>query len=411
MTDELSKDGTTGCGHRPDPAEFDSSMVADILDITPTRTIEAHSTRPVWMNIWVPSDAKTGKYKGTLILTGKNIPEMQLPFEINVLNRTLPNPTDWSFHLDLWQHPYSVARHYNVKLWSKEHFDAMRPLVTRLKNAGQKIITTTIMYKPWNGQTEDHFDSMVSKIKKLDGTWEYDYTIFDKWVEFMMYEIGINKQINCYTLIPWALNFDYFDQATNRIQFIKTKPGEPEYKEYWGNFLKDFSKHLREKGWFEKTAITMDERGVDAMVEAIKVIKEADPEFKISSEGHYHDEIQADLYELCLAYGHTFPENIREERRKEGKLSTVYTCCSEPYPNTFTFSPPAEAAWLGWHTMAGDYDGYLRWVYNSWTPDPLHDTRFHTWAAGDCFLVYPGNRSSIRFERLIEGIQDFEKIR
>ena len=93
-----------------------------------------------------------------------------------------------------------------------------------------------------------------------------------------------------------------------------------------------------------------------------------------------------------------------------GKLSTVYTCCIEDYPNTFTFSEPGEASWLMWHADAGGYDGYLRWAYNSWTKDPLHDSRFRSWAAGDCYLVYPGS-SSIRMERLVEGIQDAEKIR
>lgn len=55
-------------------------------------------------------------------------------------------------------------------------------------------------------------------------------------------------------------------------------------------------------------------------------------------------------------------------------------------------------------------DGYLRWAYNSWVEQPLQDSRFRTWAAGDTYLVYPGCRSSIRFERLIEGIQQCEKI-
>nr|MCU0386946.1 DUF4091 domain-containing protein [Flavihumibacter sp.] len=31
--------------------------------------------------------------------------------------------------------------------------------------------------------------------------------------------------------------------------------------------------------------------------------------------------------------------------------------------------------------------------------------------AGDTYQVYPGPSSSIRFEKLVEGIQDFEKIR
>ena len=43
--------------------------------------------------------------------------------------------------------------------------------------------------------------------------------------------------------------------------------------------------------------------------------------------------------------------------------------------------------------------------------DPLTDSRFRTWTAGDTYIVYPDARSSIRFERLVEGIQDAEKIR
>lgn len=56
------------------------------------------------------------------------------------------------------------------------------------------------------------------------------------------------------------------------------------------------------------------------------------------------------------------------------------------------------------------YDGYLRWAYNSWVADPCTDGRFRTWPSGDCFMVYPDG-TSIRMERLTEGIQAFEKIR
>lgn len=100
-----------------------------------------------------------------------------------------------------------------------------------------------------------------------------------------------------------------------------------------------------------------------------------------------------------------------KERQAAGKLSTYYTCCSESYPNTFTFSPPAEAVWLGWYAAAKGFDGYLRWAYNSWTKDPLTDSRFRAFGGGDCYLAYPGGRSSIRLEKLVEGIQDYEKVR
>src|SRR5215213_5918609 len=51
------------------------------------------------------------------------------------------------------------------------------------------------------------------------------------------------------------------------------------------------------------------------------------------------------------------------------------------------------------------------WAYDAWPADPMRDARHELWPAGDCFLVYPGGNSCIRFEKLREGISDFEKIR
>lgn len=408
-TDELNKDRKSGCSDRPDKAAWDSSLVADVLEVRKSLDIEAHCTQPLWVNIWIPQDIPGGVYKGTLIVSGDDFADRSLPMEINVQKRTLPAPDQWAFHLDLWQNPYAVARYYQVPLWSRQHFEIMEPLMRQLANAGQKVITASVMHHPWAGQTEDPFDSMVFRMKKIDGSWVYDYTVFDRWVEFMM-SLGIDRQINCYTLVPWALKFDYYDQATNRVRFVEAKPGEAAYEDYWFSFLKDFARHLRQKGWFGKTTIAMDEREKSMMQKAFDLIFRADAAYKVSGAGDYYPEIEPKMYDLCLAYGHTLPDSVREERRRSGKLSTVYTCCIEAYPNTFTFSEPAEASWLIWHAVAGGYDGYLRWAYNSWTKDPLHDSRFRSWAAGDCYLVYPRS-SSIRWEHLVEGIQDAEKIR
>ena len=57
------------------------------------------------------------------------------------------------------------------------------------------------------------------------------------------------------------------------------------------------------------------------------------------------------------------------------------------------------------------FDGFLRWAYNSWPENPMIDSRYIKWPAGDTYFIYPGPLSSVRFERLREGIQDYEKIR
>lgn len=410
MTDELNKDKRGACGHRPDHTVFDSSMVADILDIKMLHDMEARHTQPVWLTILTPSDIPGGVYRGKLNFKSKGGKFAPLDIELEVGERVLPAPADWTFWLDLWQNPYAVARYYNVPLWSEAHFEAMRPLMKQLADAGQKCITASIIHAPWGGQTEDPFESMIMRVRKIDGSWEYDYTVFDKWVEFAM-SMGIDREINCYSMIPWELSFRYYDQASDGMKFVNAGVDSREYREFWYPFLVDFAGHLKSMGWFEKTTIAMDERPMDQMQSAIALIKEADPEFKVALAGNYHAQIEKDIYDYSLGSGQLFPEKVLAERRAQGKKSTYYTCCSEAYPNMFTFSPPAEAAWHAWYAAAADYDGYLRWAFNSWVKDPLVDSRFRSFGAGDCYQVYPGGRSSIRFERLIEGIQDFEKIK
>jgi hypothetical protein len=61
--------------------------------------------------------------------------------------------------------------------------------------------------------------------------------------------------------------------------------------------------------------------------------------------------------------------------------------------------------------MAHAYDGMLRWAYDAWPADPVRDARHLLWPAGDSYMIYPGGESSIRFEKMREGIVDYEKIR
>ncbi len=400
------------CSSREDKSKWGEVLVADVLDLKESMNIPTGRKQPVWMTVNVPSDAKPGKYRGKLTVSSSNAKSRSLPVELVVSDHILPPAHDWAFHLDLWQNPYSVARYAGVPLWSEAHFEAMRPVMRMLAEAGQKSVTATIMNRPWNGQTEDAFGSMVTKIRRIDGSWLYDYTIFDRWVEFM-FSLGIDRQINCYSMIPWALEFDYYDQATSSNTTIQATPGSQEYNEYWGSFIADFARHLKSKGWFEKTMIAMDERPMESMQAVLSLIRNIEPGFKISLAGNYHEPINYEIADFSEGFApkKEFPESAKAKRKELGLTTTIYTCCAEAHPNMFVISDPDEAAWLGWFAQAENYDGYLRWAYNSWTLDPLTDTRFRTWPAGDCFVVYPGGRGSVRFSKLVEGIQDFEKVR
>jgi hypothetical protein len=388
--------------------QYDSSLVADVIDPISKMNVAANSTQPIWFSISIPDNVPAGLYKGKFLVSANQ--QYTLNLSIQVAERRLPPPNEWAFDLDYWQHPAAIARVHGVPLWSQAHYDLMRPYYLMLAAAGQKNVTTTIIHEPWNHQTYDDFPSLIQWTKRRDGSWQFDYSLFDRYVAFVM-DCGINKRINCYTLIPWKLSFQYYDETIGRDTALNAAPGSAEYTAHWTTMLQDFTRHLKAKGWFEKTFISMDERPAEAMAAVIKLLKSVDKDWKITLAGGYHPEIEQDLFDYSLASAWKFDLTLLANRKKSGKTATFYTCCVEEYPNGFTFSPPAESAWLGWYAAAEGFTGYLRWAYNSWTQYPLQDSRFRAWAGGDTYQVYPGPRSSVRFEKLIEGIQAFEKIR
>ena len=67
---------------------------------------------------------------------------------------------------------------------SSAHYAAMKPLWEMLADAGQKALTVTILDLPWNHQCYDAYHSMVRHIRRRDGSWTFDYRVFDDHVCF-----------------------------------------------------------------------------------------------------------------------------------------------------------------------------------------------------------------------------------
>lgn len=406
MTDEFAG----GCGHRK-PEDFAASLAPDMLDNLDNFNLEAKTVRPVWLTFSIPADAASGVYKGKLKLFAEREFAEEFDIELEVVDQLLPDPSEWEYHLDLWQHPSAVARVHNLEMWSDAHFEKMRPIMKMLADAGQKVITATLNIDPWNNQSFDAYADMIIWTRNSDQTWSFDYTVFDRWVEFMM-DLGVDDMINCYSLLTWNNKLHYNDMEKGELVTLELPAQSAEYSEIWTVFLTDFTRHLREKGWLEITNIAMDERSPADMQAAMKVLESAAPELGISlADNHKSYKEYPGIKDISVGAGSVVDLEDIKARREKGLITTWYICCADPFANTFTFSESAEAVYSAWRSVAGDFDGMLRWSYNSWVENPLTDSRYRTWPAGDTYIVYPDARSSIRFERLIEGIQDAEKIR
>ena len=371
--------------------------------------VPGKSVRPVWISFNVPADADAGIYNGEIEVKSENY-SATLHVKLNVQNQLLPKPHEWKHRLDLWQNPWVVAWKNNLKPWSEEHKALLRKHLKLYADAGGTYITTYAVNSPWSDNSYSNEGGMINWIKRTDGSWKFDYTIFDEYVRLAM-SVGIDKAITVYTPVPGGYRFNYTDEKTGNNITVSWPPGSKELKAYWNIFLTDLKKHLEQKGWFEKTYIGINENPLDETLAAIKVVKENSKQWKITYAGDWHKELENLLDDYCFLYGKESNVDVVKERAAKGFTTTYYVCCNPPFPNNFIFSPPIEGRWQGWYSVAHSYNGFLRWAYDAWPADPMRDARHGSWPAGDCYLVYPGGNSCVRFEKLREGIVDYEKIR
>lgn len=365
--------------------------------------------RPVWLGCEIPANTEAGTYNGTVEVrtaTTKTV----LNIKINVQKQELPKPHDWHHRLDLWQNPWVIASYYNVKPWGEEFKTLLKKHLKLYADAGGTFITTYGVHSPWAGNEYVLEEGMIEWIKQENGAWKFDYNIFDQYVELAM-SVGIDKAITVYTPVPWGNKFRYMNEATGTYMEEILTPDSKTFVERWNTFLNDLKKHLDKKGWLNKTYIGINENPMDVTLAAIKATKNNWKGWKITYAGDWHPELDSLLDDYCFLYSKESNVDVVKARTAKGLTTTYYVCCNPDKPNNFLFSPPVEGRWISWYSAAHGYSGFLRWAYDAWPADPVRDARFGSWAAGDCYLIYPGGNSCIRYEKLREGIVDYEKIR
>lgn len=394
------------CGKAPYENGF---LMPDRFETFERFNLPGKTVRPIWVSLDVPPYTAPGSYTGTITVnTSEHTATLQV--KINVQDQLLPAPCDWKYRLDLWQNPWAVATYNHLEPWSTEHKVLLKQHMQLYADAGGKYITTYGVHSPWSDNSYRLEGGMIDWVKEKDGSWKFDYSIFDEYVEMSM-EMGIDEAITVYTPVPWGNRFRYMDAATGNYVYETWAPETENYKKIWHIFLTDFKKHLERKGWFGKTYLGINENELQQTLAAIKVIKDHSSSWRITYAGNWHKELDTLLDDYSYLYGEEPTQKEQDQRNARGASTTVYVCCNPPYPNNFVFSPPIEGRWISWYAASRGYDGFLRWAYDAWPEDPMRDPRHGGWAAGDCFMIYPGGNSCIRFEKMREGIVDFEKMR
>ena len=377
------------------------------------------------LEIHIPRYAYPDTYTGQVVFTHDNGSTDTCTITLEVTELSVKETPD----LDLWQYTYPSFRYYDKfgegDYFSDAHLEVLRREMQLYRDAGGSAITVPVLEEPWGHQTFDDTPSLITWMYTYDGKLVFDYTNFDKYVEMCM-ELGIDERIEAFTLLPWDKQFHmHLEWGGMYTEYHDI--GSEEWKAVWRDFLNSFIAHLKEKGWFEKTYIFLDERDINEIQAAVQMIEEVTDDegrhLKIAGAVNhlplYEIYDHMDYLSLSIALDDLNMAMVNEavqHRRELGLQTTLYNC-SVTYPSSYAISDPAETLLTMDYVAVQSFDGFLRWAFNAYPRDPLLTLDNPSYEAGDVLLIYPDAKDSqdpvpspsVRLFLIREGLEDMYK--
>jgi hypothetical protein len=427
------------------PVDKGDTLIADPLLHEESIEVPSGCPQAVWISVRFSASAAPGAYHLpiTLYRAADFIDEDivgRVEVIVNLLPLTLPEPCDFTHHLDLWQHPCGIARGHGVPLWSEAHWQLIEVYARELARLGQKAITIIASDAPWAGQRCRHNPEYPSTLHEYniiaihrtpDGTLHFDFSRLDRYIEIYV-RLGIDREIGIIGLLAaWDEEFgrplaDHSDNV--RLACIDDQSGAITWlrtQAELGQYLAALRDHLQQRGWWQRSLFEADEPSdVQLFRQRIDFLRSVCPDARIKAPINHMEMVDAFLNDVAdwtpqlEGIGRDVDrfQAAKQQVQARGDRFTWYVCCGPARPNTFITSPLIESRFLGWYSAWAGLDGFLRWAFTCWPADPWHRPawRFPSWPSGDMFFVYPGNDGrpvrSLRTELLLFGIQDFELI-
>jgi hypothetical protein len=153
---------------------------------------------PIWLTVKVPVDAKPGAYTGQATVEVKGEKTLVVPINLEVADYAVPDTQDYKTWIELMQSPDTLALEYNVPLWSDKHWKLIAESMRYIGEIGSRVLMVPLICQTNAGDSE----SMVRWIKKDDGTYDYDLSIMDKYLDTAMKNMGRPKFV---AFIAWEI--------------------------------------------------------------------------------------------------------------------------------------------------------------------------------------------------------------
>lgn len=150
------------------------------------------AVQPLLISVRIPRDAQHGEYNGKISVLAEGMKNsIEIPVVLKVASWILPSPDDFVSHVGIVESPESLALYYQKPMWSEEHWKLIDKTMAILGDVGNKALFLPLIARHRFGK-----ESMIRWIKKADDTFDYDFTIFDRYVD-TAFRNGIKPHVVC----------------------------------------------------------------------------------------------------------------------------------------------------------------------------------------------------------------------
>jgi hypothetical protein len=367
--------------------------------------IEKGKYMAVWLTVNIPADAAGGRYSGTITVTGDQ-GKASLPLNLTVYPLALPEER----HL-------KIAVRFNVSNFDKYHgikekysekwFEMLGKYAENMVDHRQNVIQA----------------SMSSINLSLDGSGKlvFDFSLFDRIVDVFMKTGRMDYIETGYGLTRFGKN-EWFSTDIELSDFTVRDPGKSVNltlpgKDVVPYLLPAFERHLRQKGWLDKTLLSV--RNEPSVHNAVIYGELSDYFHRLAPDLKQFESIETTMYGGLdipgpkLDHLATWYDKFRadQDNGKEVSYYIVGIYQGSRFPNKTIDVPLMDSRIMPWLNYKYNLSGIKHWGWNSWTDDPFNEVGQHL---GDGWHVYPVNEgilNSLRWEEMRNGIQDYECFR
>ena len=159
-------------------AELDC-LLETPLDSFPAAAAGRGAVVPIWLTLKALKNAKPGIYTGQVTIEAKGEKTLAIPVRVEIAGFSVPDTQDYRTWIELMQSPDTLAIEYNIPLWSERHWAMIADSMRYIGEIGSRVVHIPLIAQTNSGNEQ----SMVRFIKKPDGTYDYDFSIMDKYLD------------------------------------------------------------------------------------------------------------------------------------------------------------------------------------------------------------------------------------